>query len=143
MLWLEKKLACGGGRLQRGGARCEAKGDERRGGFAALSHGIHSTQKRRCGCFPALGRIQVGPAASSTRIWCSTYPDIRTRLRSESLTYPCRIRVRRVTDTRYGTPLTYPRFVDNRYAQRCPNDICCVINSNLLLTKRLVREKNI
>jgi hypothetical protein len=23
---------------------------------------------------------------------------------------------------------------NNRYAQRCPNDICCVINSNILLT---------
>jgi hypothetical protein len=31
MLWLGKELACGSGRLQRGGARREVKGDKRHG----------------------------------------------------------------------------------------------------------------
>jgi hypothetical protein len=31
MLWLGKELACGSGKLQRGDARREVKGDKRRG----------------------------------------------------------------------------------------------------------------
>jgi hypothetical protein len=58
-----------------------------------------------------MGRIQFGPNVSDTRIHFSTYPKFVIRLGYVSVTYPLRIRIRYVSDTRYGPPLEYPRIV--------------------------------
>ena len=57
-----------------------------------------------------MGRIQIGPYVSDTRIQASAYPDLLVRPGYVSEAYPILIRIQNMSDTRYGPP-EYPRIV--------------------------------
>ena len=80
-----------------------------------------------------LGRIQIGQNASNTDIHLSTYPKFFPFIRKQkknpkflvrsryvSKAYPRRIRIRYVSDTRYGK---YPRIIDGSHENAWANTL--------------------